>query len=236
MPATPFKTIGVLGGMGPQATMDFERRVHCVSQRLIPQQFGAGYPTMVVHYCRHPLIVLGDDGAPRIPFEPDPRLLEAARRIGAISDFLVIPCNAAHKVREHVERAAGRSVLNMIDLAIDEVKRRGWKTTGVLGMGDPLVYTQPMSTLGIRFETIGDPLRGQLNAAIFKVMEGAETDEHRATARRGVATLRERGVDGVVLGCTEIPFLVGAESESGAFVNPIQLLADAAVRRAIAAV
>lgn len=233
MPATPFKTIGVLGGMGPQATMDFEQRVHRVSQRLIPQQFGCGYPPMIVRYCRHPPVVIDETGAPKIPFEPDPRLLEAARRVGAISDFLVIPCNAAHKVLEHVERAAGRSVLSMIDLVLDEVKRRGWRTAGVLGMGDPIVYTQPMAERGMSFEIIDQPLRGQLNRAIMKVMEGAETDEHRAVARRAVATLSERGVDGVILGCTELPFLIGAEAESSAYVNPIQLLAEAAVKAAI---
>ncbi len=36
------KTIGVLGGIGPQATMDFEARVHRVAQRLIPQRLNGG--------------------------------------------------------------------------------------------------------------------------------------------------------------------------------------------------
>ena len=49
------KTIGVLGGLGPQATMDFEERIHTVSQQLIPQHGNSGYPPMVVYYYRHPL-------------------------------------------------------------------------------------------------------------------------------------------------------------------------------------
>ena len=43
---------GILGGMGPQATMDFEVRLHRVAQQLIPQHFGFGYPPIVVRYCR----------------------------------------------------------------------------------------------------------------------------------------------------------------------------------------
>ena len=46
------KTIGVLGGLGPQATMDFEARVHAVSRRLIPGRGNGGYPPMVVYYHR----------------------------------------------------------------------------------------------------------------------------------------------------------------------------------------
>ena len=43
------KTIGVLGGLGPQATMDFEARVHRESQRRIPPRMNGGYPPMIVH-------------------------------------------------------------------------------------------------------------------------------------------------------------------------------------------
>src|SRR5690242_10333772 len=62
------KTIGVLGGLGPQATMDFEARVHRVAQRLIPADRNGGYPPMVVYYCRHPPVLLTDRGTPQIPF------------------------------------------------------------------------------------------------------------------------------------------------------------------------
>src|SRR5262247_1559710 len=61
------KTIGVLGGHGPQATMDFEARVHRVAQRLIPPNLNAGYPPMVVYYCRHAPILLTDTGTPQLP-------------------------------------------------------------------------------------------------------------------------------------------------------------------------
>ena len=46
------KRMGVLGGISPQATMDFEARVHRVSQRLVPQMWNSGYPPMVVWYHR----------------------------------------------------------------------------------------------------------------------------------------------------------------------------------------
>src|SRR6185295_7699984 len=46
------KRIGVLGGISPQATMDFEARVHRLCQRLVPQQWNMAYPPMVVWYHR----------------------------------------------------------------------------------------------------------------------------------------------------------------------------------------
>ncbi|MFZ4663434.1 MAG: hypothetical protein ACOYNY_40890 [Caldilineaceae bacterium] len=52
------KTIGVLGGIGPQATMDFEQRLHQAAQRLIPRRGNSGYPPLVVYYHRRPPVLI----------------------------------------------------------------------------------------------------------------------------------------------------------------------------------
>ena len=51
------RTIGVLGGIGPQATMDFEARIHEEAQKLIEPETNCGYPPMVTVYMRHPPVV-----------------------------------------------------------------------------------------------------------------------------------------------------------------------------------
>ncbi|MGH7187531.1 MAG: hypothetical protein ACREIB_14785, partial [Pseudomonadota bacterium] len=83
------KTIGVIGGLGPQATMDFERRVHRIAQRMIQPRFNSGYPPMIVIYHRRPPVLLNEDNTPRRPITPDPGLLEAARAIGAAAGVIV---------------------------------------------------------------------------------------------------------------------------------------------------
>ena len=54
-----------------------------------------------------------------------------------------------------------------------------------------------------------------------------------AAARAVVGALRAAGVDGVVLGCTEIPLLLGEAADAGDLVNPLALLAEATVRYAL---
>ena len=227
------KTVGVLGGLGPQATMDFEARVHAVSQRLIPQRGNGGYPPMVVYYHRHTPVLLNDDGSPVLPIQPDPRLFEAARRVGALADFLVITANGPHMLRDAIEQAAGRPVLSMIDVTLDEVRRRGFRTLGVLGLGEPMVYLAPLGQLGLACETIDGDLRDRLDRAIVGLMEGRTGPEPSAVAREAVDTLRGRGVDAVILGCTEIPLLLGEAADAPDLINPAQLLAEATVRHAI---
>ena len=228
------KRMGVLGGISAQATMDFEARVHRISQRLVPQEFNAGYPPMVVWYHRRLPVCLGPDGRPLLPMRVDPQLIDAAAWLGKGVDFLVIPCNAAHVGLAEIRDAAGCPVLSMIDAALEEVARRGWRRVGVLGFRTaPPVYTEPLRQRGIACETIDATRQGRLDAGIQALMEGREGAAEADAARAAVATLRAAPVDGLVLGCTEIPLLLGDAAESRDLVSPLALLAEAAVRFAI---
>lgn len=227
------KTIGVLGGVGPQATIDFETRLHLVSQKRIPQRHNTGYPPLVVYYHRHPPMVMTAAGLPEVPFRADPRLLDAARRIGPLADFLVIPSNGTHLFRTDIEKASGREVLSIIDVTVAEVRRRGWWRVGVLAFGEPVVYTRPLGELGIACEIVDATARRRLDESIMGLIEGRTDAALYAPAHELVAELRSRGVDGIIPGCTEIPLLLGESATDPDLVNPAQLLAEAAIARAL---
>lgn len=231
--ALQLKTIGVLGGLGPQATMDFEQRVHRVAQQLLPQAGAAGYPPLVVHYVRRPPFVTDATARPIFPLQPSPELVQAARSLGQVADFLVITSNGAHMLQAALEEAAGRPILSMIDLAVAEVVERGWRRVGVLGYTGPHIYVQRLEQRGIEWKTVAADLQAPLDAAIRAVMEGRDDNGSREQARRAVAALRAMGMEGVILGCTEIPLLLSDHLEEPDLVNPGALLAEAAVRQAI---
>ena len=226
--------MGVLGGMSPQATMDFEARVHRAAQRLVLQDWNRGYPLMVVWYHRQLPVRLGEDRRPIVPMQLDPQLIEAAAWLGKAVDFLAIPCNAAHIGLAEITQAAGCPVLSMIDVTLDDVVCRGATRVGVLGFGgaSPL-YLEPLRQRGIRCETIDATAQARLDAAIQAVMEGRDDKSDVEAARDAVGMLRARGVQSVVLGCTEIPLLLGDEGEAADLINPAALLAEAAVRFAM---
>lgn len=99
---------------------------------------------MVVYYHRHAPVLLAEDSSPVHPIQLDPRLLDVARRLGAWTDFLVIAANAVHKWQEEIGAAAGRPVLSMIDVTLEEVDRRRWRRVGLLTFMEPGVYRQPL--------------------------------------------------------------------------------------------
>lgn len=227
------KTIGVLGGIGPQATMDFEQRLHQAAQRLIPQRGNSGYPPLVVYYHRRPPVLVDEAGQSILPLVPDPQLLDGACKLGQIADFLVITSNGAHMLQAAIEEAAGRPVLSMIKTTVAEVRQRRWRHVGVLSLFGPHVYNQPLDEAGIRWESISSELQAPLDRAIMQVMDGSNDAESTAAARQEVTALRSQGVQGIILGCTEIPLLLEADLGDVDLINPGALLAEAAVRHAI---
>ena len=229
------KRIGVLGGISAQATMDFEARVHRLSQALIPQHRNSGYPPMVVWYHRRLPIRVAGDGRPVVPMQVDPELVDAAAWLGQGVDFLVIPCNAAHVGLRELTEAAGCPVVSMIELTLDDVARRGWQRVGVLGFhAAPPIYVDPLRQRGVRCDTVDATVQAGLDAGILALMEGRDGPPETRSAQAAVQTLRAAPVGGIVLGCTEIPLLLAQEADAADLVNPVALLAEAAVRLAIA--
>jgi aspartate racemase len=121
----------------------------------------------------------------------------------------------------------------MVQLALDEVKAKAWRKVGVLGYGDPTVYTGPLTAMGIAYEVLDGDIRDRLDKEIMAVWEGRDSKESCAVAQYSADALRRRGADGVVLGCTEIPLLLERRADATDLINPIQLLAEAAVLAAI---
>ncbi len=227
------KTIGVIGGLGPQATMDFEARVHAVSQQLVPPFKSGGYPPMVVYYHRRPPFAVDAQLRPVQPLQADRHLLEAARRLGGWADLLVISANAPHMVKEQIAEAFGGTVLSMIDVTLSEVQRRRLQRVGVVGLGTPQVYLAPLQERGVAACAPPAELQAPLDAAIFALMEGRTDGADRAAARAALALLRVQQPEAVILGCTEVPLLLGDEAEAPDLINPAQLLAEAVVRLAL---
>ena len=227
------QTIGVIGGIGPQATLDFEARIYRAARARGPGEATSGFPKMVVWMLNHPPLVVDPAGQPLLPLAAHPGLLDAARALGAVADFLTITSNGAHVFREAVEQASGRPVVSLIDSTIAEIQRRGWKTVGVLGLGEPVVYLEPLARLGIATKTIDAELRNRLDPTIFRLMSGETGYELGAVAREAVASLRSQGVDGVILGCTEIPLLLAEDSVAPDLVNPMDYFINVVLDRAI---
>ena len=228
------RSIGILGGIGPQATMDFEARIHRVARQFVTQHGNTGYPPMVTVYMRYAPVLVNSDAIPVKPLVLDPRLLDTARRLGEWADVIVIPSNTPHLFLDPIRKASGSTIISMIDVTVEALHSRGANAVGLVGLGIPQIYIDRLDSEGLRLITASQTARDALDRAIIRLMEGADTDADRNAAREAVDQVRSAGAPVTVLGCTEIPLLLGAAAEADDLINPAQLLAEAAVRFAVA--
>lgn len=228
------KTIGILGGLGPQATIEFEQRLHRAAQQLIPQPDNTAYPPLVSWFFREPPVLVAPDSPPPTELPPvNPRLLEAARALGGHVDFLVIPSNGVHLWQAEIEAAAGKPVVSMVDAVIAEVRRRGCQHVGLVDFRPAAwgVYPPRLAQLGLSWVELPSRYRDNLAEVMRAVNAGRNGDAEEAQLRLAISLLRARHADGILLACTEFPLALSGALEPD-LINPAELLAEAAVRAA----
>ncbi len=222
------KVIGIIGGMGPEATVDLYAKIIEETEASRDQE-------------HLEVVIISDPGiADRTQAimgsgpDPAPRMIRAARRcVGAGADFLVMPCNAAHYFHGQIQDDVQVPVLHMIE----EVSH--WLSTGhpevrvagIMAAGGTVacgMYQQALESVGIQPLIPDDEDQGRVTEGIYAVKSGVH---HRA--RQLFPEVAERmlsaGAGAVIAGCTEIPLGL-MELSSGVLVDATRILARAAVQ------
>ena len=227
------KVIGILGGMGPEATVDLFSKI----LKATPIQTEQDHLRIII------------DNNPKIPnrsqailsgrtAEVIARLQETARNLErAGADFIVMPCGTAHYFFVYLEEAVSIPVVNMVEETVRKlretmpsVRKVGLlATTGTVKAG---VYEHALSLRGI--ETLV-PEETDQDAVMDAVMAIKEEAGHARVGEvlRGIARqLVERGAEAIIGGCTEIPLALRQEEVSVSFFDSTEILAKTAVRMA----
>jgi aspartate racemase len=227
-------TVGVLGGMGPAATIDFMAKV------LRHSQAGAAREQDNVR-----LIV---DSNPALPDRnaaiagtgpsPAPMLAEMARGLAAAgAQLLVMPCNAAHAFADAVIAATPLPFLHLVQETVAAIAERHphARRIGVLavsGAAEARLYERALESRGLLPVIPDAATRSAFMEAIWRIKAGdmvAGRDGVRATAMR----LIEDGAELIVAGCTEVPLVLGANDLAVPLIDATDVLAErtAAVAR-----
>jgi len=161
----------------------------------------------------------------------------AGKLARAGADFLICPDNTIHQAFELVEHRSPRPWLHIAQEVACEAKRNHFKRLAVLGtrylMEGP-VYPQKLKAAGIEYRVPDSLQRDKINSIIFdELVNGLFLPRSRAYFTEVIRVLKDEGCDAVVLGCTEIPLIVTAESSPLPPLDSTRLLARAALRKAV---
>ena len=216
------KVLGVLGGMGPAATVAFMERVLA----LTPAGRDEDHIRMLVDLNpRVPNRHSDPDGARRVLGEMAARL----RDLGA--EALAMPCNTAHAHAEAIRAASGLPFIDMIAETSDRAAADGARRVGVLATpGGEALYESALTARGLETVRLEGADREAVMAAIFAVKAGDVGEGPSGEMRRLAAALAAAGAEAVIAGCTEVPLLIEAGDVAVPLVNSAEALAAACVR------
>ncbi len=229
------KTIGILGGMGPEATLDLFGKIIANTPAARDQE--------------HLRVVI--DSNPKVPDRtaailaggesPVPAMkagIAALKRAGA--DFVVIPCVSAHFFIGELQLEAGLPILSMFDVTADHIRRHHphvravgmLATTGTLKGGR---FRETLEQFGLAILAPEGPDQERVMTAIYEI-KGAPGGRERtaigAEIRDIAGRLIQRGAQGVVAGCTEIPLVLKPGALDVPVFDTLLLLARAAIAAA----
>ena len=165
-------------------------------------------------------------------------MLDSARRLAAAgADFLVCPDNTIHQAFDRVAAASPLPWLHIAEVVAEEAAARGLRTIGITGthwLVASDVYPRAFEARGLRWIRPSEADRVEMGRRIMdELVPGAWGPRTVAWFEGAIERLRARGCDAVVLGCTEIPLVVGEANAALPVLDSTRLLARAALRRAV---
>lgn len=214
------KTLGVIGGMGPAATVAFLARL----QALTPAQRDQDHIRVIADINPH----VPDRNTK--PGEAEAELTAMAVRLReAGAEVLAMPCNTAHAQAGGI-RTAGLPFVDMIEETTARVAATGARRVGVLATpGGESLYAPALAARGLTAVLLEGADREAFMALIYGVKRGETGPTARAAMAALAHALAATGADHLVAGCTEVPLLLAPQDVTVGLTDSAEVLAEVCV-------
>jgi aspartate racemase len=228
------RTIGMLGGMSWESTAEYYR----LANQAVREHLGGTHSARIVldsvDFAQiEAMQEAGDwDAAGRL-------LAERARALEAAgADLLVLCTNTMHLVADAIEAAVDIPLLHLVDITAGAVSRASLSRVGLLATAFTMeqgFYVERMREHGIDVIVPDAEDRALVHRVIYEeLVVGIVSDTSRREYQQVIQRLVDRGAQGIILGCTEIELLIGADDAPVPVFPTTRLHAQAAVDAALA--
>ena len=231
------QTIGILGGMGPEATLDCFGKII----KNTPAQKDQDHLRVVIE--SNPGVpdrtaaIIGNGPSPVPVIVEGCRVLEKA---GA--DFIIIPCVSAHFFIDDIRRQANVPILSIFDAVAETIVRDypGIKSVGLLGTTGTVkggLFQKRLAQEEIKTIAPDDAVQSTIMAAIYDIKgttparTRSEITATLVAAAESLIAHKPDGARGIIAGCTEIPLALGQQDLTVPYFDSLTILARAAIRR-----
>lgn len=224
------KILGILGGMGPEATQVFYKKIIDNTQVNSDREH---IDIVIYSHASMPdrteCILCGEADYLWNIISED---IDKLKVMG--SDYLAIPCNTCHYFAEKLSDKMNGKFINMIQETAKFATERNIKKAGILATDGTVksnFYREAFQKNGIETLYPSDTMQREVMSLIYdQIKTGQKGDKHQFM--RIVQELREAGCDAVVLGCTELSvFNMNYDLDSHYYIDALDVLAKECIIR-----
>ncbi len=228
------KTIGLLGGMSWESTLEYYRILNQLAQK----EFGANHSCpCIIHSFDFQIIQKLQheqnwDGLSILLSDASKKLVDSG------ADLLIICTNTMHKLADKIQDSIEIPLIHITDAVAREIQQKGINKVGLLGTKFTMEEDFYKKKLREEYQieciipTLGE--RNIIHEVIYnELVNGIFKEESRQQFKKIIENLKIRGAAGIILGCTEIPLLIKQKDSKIPIFDTTNIHAKAAFKQAI---
>jgi len=210
------KKIGIIGGLGPEATVDYYKEIINAFKN---EKGDLDYPEIIIYSVNmaHFIGLMREKKYEQATAYIAEKI-EALKQAG--SDFAALSANTPHQLFDQLREHSGIPLISIVEATCNEAKRKRFKKTGLFGTDLTMkasFYQDVFRRQDIEIVTPEEEDRKLINYKLFNEIElGIFKDETRELLVGIIKKMaREQQIDSLILGCTELPLILTRETYGG---------------------
>lgn len=227
--------VGIVGGIGPASTLEYYREIVAGYRRVTG---GTAYPKIAVNSVDMTEMLCFTESNDFDGLRDF--LLRAIEELAAAgSDFAAIASNTPHIVFDEVKKRSPLPLISIVEAACDKAASLKLGNLLLIGTGFTMshhFYQDAFEQRGIRAYVPAAPGRALVQGIIFPELEEGivRPEQKKKLVELCSGLIQEEKADGIVLGCTELPLMLGAADFDVAVLDTTRIHIDAIVKRLVA--
>lgn len=221
------KTLGIIGGMGPMATVDLMRKVILSTDAKSDQEHIHMLVDCNTEVPDRTAAIEGRGESPVKEMLKSAKLLESQ---GA--DVIVIACNTAHYFLDEFKDKVNVPIINMVDETVKYCVDSGYSEVGLLctiGTKNTGLYQKACDKFNLKLIVPDDEEIKAIQDMIYSGVKANNFDYDTSDVKTVISNMTKKGAQAFILGCTETPIAVQMYNLEGNFIDSSQVLANKAI-------
>jgi len=225
------KTLGILGGVGPQTTS----KVYLSVIDLVRKNGKDKYPPILIYNLPFPFIIENEAIIQGISSEKMlPYLIDGSKILEkAGADFGILPCNTLHKYIYEIRESVRFPFLSILEETVLELKLKKIKTVGILATETTIqskIYENILKENEINILYPSQEEQEIINNIIVELLNGGRSDLYTQNIEMICNSLQKKGAGNILLACTDLQLAMVNVNSPIAVIDTTDILIRASVR------